>query len=169
MFVQGKITDRLPSDTEALIEPNLDNTILVANPTKKTKKKAKVASLQTIDTVWDSKHAENKEPLCKSTDGGILPLRLRPLLHQFSSNLIEQQCQMLKSVFVATHMFFIEPEGHLRRSDFVKILSIRVTQDISKGLVDVSKQTENDSRTGNKQDTERGFQKNTVISLGEHR
>lgn len=110
MFVQGKITDRLPSDTEALIEPNLDNTILVANPTKKTiflKEKAKVASLQTIDTVWDSKHAENKEPLCKSTDGGLLPARLSPLLDQFSSNLIELQCQMLKSVFVATHMFLL--------------------------------------------------------------
>lgn len=110
MIVQGKITDRLPSDTEALIEPNLDNTILVANPTKKTiflKEKAEIASLQTIDTVWDSKHAENKEPLCKSTDGGIFPERLSQLLDQFSSNLIEQQCQMLKSVFVATHMFLL--------------------------------------------------------------
>lgn len=87
MIFQGKIT-LCPSDIDALIEPEHDDktqdcilmaksvvktngsnvTLSVLNPTKKTiilKKDARVALLQTIDSVWDCKHVQNKEFLPK--------------------------------------------------------------------------------------------------------
>lgn len=143
MFVQGKITDKFPPDIEALIEPDLDNrvgnrilmaksvvntngldvTFSVFNPTKETiilKKNAKVASLQTIDSVWDCEHTQYEEPRCKSADAQILPLHLRPLLDKVSSNLTEHQCQMLKSILIRYSDVFIEPEGSLGRTDLAK-------------------------------------------------
>ena len=76
MFVQGRVIDEFPTDIEALVEPDfgnkIENRILMAksvvktngtdvmfsvfNPTKDTiilKKNAKVASLQTVDSIMD--------------------------------------------------------------------------------------------------------------------
>lgn len=143
MFVQGKITDEFPSDIDALIEPELDdkirNRILMAksvvktngsnvtfsvfNPTKETiilKKNARVASLQTIDSVWDCKHMQNKEIHLKSVDAETLPEHVRPLLDKVSTNLTEYQSKMLKSVLIQYSDVFIEPDGSLGRTDLVK-------------------------------------------------
>ncbi|XP_062588198.1 uncharacterized protein LOC134249845 [Saccostrea cucullata] len=143
MFVQGKINDEFPSDTKALIEPELDdkirNRILMAksivktngsnvtfsvfNPTKETiilKKNARVASLQTIDSVLDCKSIQNEESDLKLTDAQALPEHLRQLLDQVSSNFTEHQSQMLKSVLVHYSDVFIEPGGSLGRTDLVK-------------------------------------------------
>lgn len=103
MFVQGKITDKCPSDIDALLEPELDdkmrNRILMAksgvktnesivtfsvfNPTEETlilKKNARGVSLQTIDSVLECNHMQNKESHLKSVDAETLPDHLRPLL-----------------------------------------------------------------------------------------